>query len=393
MGLFKDYIMRDYEIIDTAEDLQVAVNRSILPPSREVTVVGTKEALRLVPVSRCLGVLETAMIQLPLTVKRGIEEIDSPSWLITPDLRNQISQAEWIGQTTLALAVYGNAFWYLERGQRGITNIQVLRNDKVSLVTDNNGNTGYYVDGLRVNSNSIKHIKFWNLPGDELGEGPLQRHKATLKAALDLNNYFANWFDNSAIPTGILNTDSHINQEQATMLLQAFLDSQKTRTPAVMGYGMKYEPLTLNPEEAQFLENQKFIARQVSTMFGVPGNYLGLSNETTGLAYSNTNDDRRKLYEDGLQQYIVRIEQAITDLLPRGQEAKFNLTAFLRPDDKTRYDGYKVALEAGFLTVNEVREFEGLPELTPAEQAELAPEPVDTDAIQLDQGDTNDTAN
>jgi phage portal protein BeeE len=128
-------------------------------------------------------------------------------------------------------------------------------------------------------------------------------------------------------------------------------------------------------------------------MFGVPGNYLGLANETSGLAYTNTNDDRRKLYEDGLQQYIVRIEQAITDLLPRGQEAKFNLTAFLRPDDKTRYEGYKVALEAGFLTVNEVREFEGLPELTPAEQEELAPEPVNTDAIQLDQGDTNDTAN
>lgn len=382
MGLIKDFLLRDYEVIETNDDLQVAVNRSILPPSREATIIRTAEALKLVPVSRCLGVLETAMIQLPLTVKRGIEEIDTPSWLITPDVMKNVTQAEFIGQTTINLATFGNAFWLITRGQRGITNLEVVKNEDVAVYEDSQENVIYSYKGRMVLPNTIKHLKFWSYPGDMLGEGPLQRHKATLKAAIDLNNYFANWFDNSAIPSGILNTDSHINQEQATMLLQAFLESQRTRTPAVMGYGMEYQALTLKPEEAQFLENQKFIAKQVATMFGVPGNYLGFSNETTGLAYTNTNDDRRKLYEDGLQQYIVRIEQAITDLLPRGQYAQFNLTAFLRPDDKTRYEGYKVALESGFLSVDEIREREGLPPL-----------PANTNAIQLDQGVNNDNAN
>lgn len=391
MGIIRDFLLRDYEIIETPQELSVAVNRSIMPPSREVAIVGVRDALRLVPVSRCLSVLETAMMQLPLTVKRAEEEITSPSWLTTPDVRNNTTQAEFIGQTTLNLAAFGNAFWYLERGQRGLSNIQVLRPDKVSVNEDNNGNLIYYVDGLRVPADRIKHLKLWTYPGDLMGEGPLQRHKSTLKAAVDLNNYFANWFDNAAIPTGILNTDSHINQEQATTLLEAFLQSQKTRTPAVMGYGMKYEPLTLNPEEAQFLENQKFMARQIAQMFGIPLNYLGLTNETNGLAYTNTNDDRRKLFEDGLQQYIIRIEQAITDLLPRGQEAKFNLTAFLRPDDKTRYEGYKIAKEVGFMSINEIRKLENMPELTDAEIEAM--QPVNTDSLQLDEGDTNVTNN
>lgn len=391
MGLIKDYFLREYELIEEVQELQVAVNRSVMPPSRELTVLGVRDALKLVPVSRCLSVLETAMMQLPLTVMRGDEEVTNPSWLTTPDVRNNVTQAEFIGQTTLNLAAFGNAFWYLERGPRGLSNIQVLRPDKVSVNEDNNGNLIYYVDGLRVPTDRIKHLKLWTYPGDLMGEGPLQRHKPTLKAAWDLNNYFSNWFDNAAIPTGILTTDTHINQEQATELLKAWLDSQKNRTPAVMGWGMKWDTTTLNPEEAQFLENQKFMARQIAQMFGIPLNYLGLTNETNGLAYTNTNDDRRKLFEDGLQQYIIRIEQAITDLLPRGQEAKFNLTAFLRPDDKTRFEGYKIAKEVGFLTINEIRKLENMPELTDAEIEAM--EPVNTDSLQLDEGDTNVTNN
>jgi phage portal protein BeeE len=58
--------------------------------------------------------------------------------------------------------------------------------------------------------------------------------------------------------------------------------------------------------------------------------------------------------------WASRIEQRLTDLLPRGQYAKFNFDALLRPDTKSRYDAHKVALDAGFLTVDEVREIEDL---------------------------------
>jgi HK97 family phage portal protein len=132
--------------------------------------------------------------------------------------------------------------------------------------------------------------------------------------------------------------------------------------------------LTLDPEQAQFLENQKFMARQIALMFGIPSQYLSLSIESSGMAYTNTNGDRQKLFEDGLQQYITRIEQALSDLLPRGQYAKFNLTTFLRPDNKTRYEGYAIALSNKFMTVNEVRELEGLPALPDGDQV-AQPEP------------------
>jgi phage portal protein BeeE len=99
-------------------------------------------------------------------------------------------------------------------------------------------------------------------------------------------------------------------------------------------------------------------------MFGVPTLYMGMGIEGQGMTYINGNEDRTKLYDDALQQYIVRIEQAITDLLPRGQYAEFNLTEFLRPNQLTRYQSYAIGLDKKFLTVEEVRSFESLPPLT-----------------------------
>jgi len=104
--------------------------------------------------------------------------------------------------------------------------------------------------------------------------------------------------------------------------------------------------------------------------------------EGQGMTYVNGNEDRTKLFEDGLQQYIVRIQQAITDLLPRGQYAEFNLTEFLRPNVKTRYESYAIGLNNNFLTVPEVREMEGMTEMLNAPQEPVAVDvPVDNQPV------------
>ena len=62
-----------------------------------------------------------------------------------------------------------------------------------------------------------------------------------------------------------------------------------------------------------------------------------------------------------IEPLTTRIEATLTDYLPRGQMAKFNYDSLLRADTYTRYQAHKLALEAGFLTVDEIRELEDLP--------------------------------
>lgn len=340
-------------------------------PARDAVSVTPTTALSLVAVSRATSVLETAIMQIPVNVYRGNTQLPTPLWLETPDIENQISQAEWLGTTLIHMAIFGNAYWHIRRGPRGIVNITNLHPSDVSVSVDETGKIYYLYKSKRYSSADIKHLKLYHNASSTalLGEGPLQRHKSVLRSALDLHNYADNWFRTAAVPTGTLTTSEFLSADVAKQNKDAFIASQQERSIAVLSSGLKYDSISLNPEQAQFLENQKFITRQIAMMFGVPTMYLGMGIEGQGMTYVNGNEDRAKLFQDGLQQYIVRIQQAITDLLPRGQYAEFNLTEFLRPNTKTRYESYAIGLSNNFLTVAEVREMEGMSEIAPQDQA------------------------
>jgi hypothetical protein len=369
MGLFDRLLGREEEYIEhyVPDEME---ERGAFIPFRQPFVVNEITALQLIPVTRCISVLETAAMQIPVEVMRGIEKVDSPSWLVTPDVENNVTQAEFIGQTIVSMAIYGNAYWKIYKGARGISNMELIPANWVNIEQDTRGNLTYSINGVKQAKDSIKHLKLWSVPGDIYGQGPLQRHKSIIQSANDLQNYADNWFKVAAVPTGTLTTSEFLSADIALANKKAFIDSQKERSVAVLSSGLQYSSIALNPEEAQFLANQTFTTRQIANMFGVPSMYLGLSVEGSGLTYTNGNEDRQKLYEDGLQQYIVRIQQALTDLLPRGQKAEFNMTGFLRPNVLNRYQSYAIGIDKRFLTVNEVREAEGMP---PIKQADLPP--------------------
>jgi HK97 family phage portal protein len=365
---FKDAIVNrlGYSIEEEQPFVPETQNRAMTAPARESFTVSESAALSLIPVSRAIAVLETAIMQIPVEVERNEEYIEGPAWLETPDIENNVSQAEWLGTTVVHLATFGNAFWKVTRGPRGIVNVRNVHPSLVSISSDTDGKLIYSINGSNYTSNEVVHIKLWSKLStyDYLGEGPIQRHRAVLRSALDLHNYADNWFRTAAVPTGTLTTSEFLSADVAKQNKDAFVASQQERSVAVLSSGLKYDNISLNPEEAQFLENQKYITRQIATMFGVPTLYMGMGIEGQGMTYINGNEDRTKLYEDGLQQYIVRIEQAITDLLPRGQYAEFNLTEFLRPNQLARYQSYAIGLDKKFLTVDEVRALESLPSIS-----------------------------
>lgn len=377
MGLFDRFKTEEREILIPTPYVPQE-RASILPPLRTEITVSPVTALSLISVSRSIAVLETAMMQIPVEVFRGEEQLESPLWLQTPDVEDNVSQAEFIGKTLVHMAIFGNAFWYITRGARGIANVKVMHPEVVSVNNEADGKIYYQINGQRIPKENMVHLKLWDKPQHNalLGEGPIQRHKYIVRAALDLQDYADNWFRRSGIPTGILKTPEFLSEDVAKANKDAFVESQQQRTVALLSSGLDFAPTALEPEKAQFLENQKFVTRQVANMFGVPSVYLGLSMEGAGMTYTNGNEDRNKLYEDGLQQYVVRIEQALSDLLPRGQYAKFNLTQFLRPNQLIRFQSYAIALDKKFMTPNEVRELEGMIAMADGDEVLEQPTPA-----------------
>src|SRR5699024_7486663 len=121
-----------------------------------------------------------------------------------------------------------------------------------------------------------------------------------------------------------------------------------------------YSPILLNPADAQFLENQQFTVTQIARLFGIPASLMLAVVEGGSQSYANVEQDWIAYIRFSLMSYLREIEEAFTKLLPNGQTARFNIETLLRADTKTRYEAHEIAIRAGFMKPEEVREIEGL---------------------------------
>jgi len=163
--------------------------------------------------------------------------------------------------------------------------------------------------------------------------------------------------------------------------------SARNRAPAVLNASTSFEVLSSNAQESQLIEAQQQSLVEASNILGLPAYYLGAPNSSR--TYSNVEQENLQLVRWSIQPIAERIEQAMSDLLVRGQYAKFNYDSLLRTDTLSRYQAHKIALEAGFLTVDEVREYEDLESLheSTEEYQEEAPEMDDEEELPSEIGD------
>ncbi len=331
----------------------------VLPPSREQLVLSQETALSIGAVYRCVSIISNTISQLPLLVKRGDEEVSAPL-AKRPDINTNTN--DFWGSTATSLALTGNAYWWVSRNQDGeVKNLEVLnpravivnREDKIGAPIT------YDYNGRRVNKKNIKHIKLMVLPGGIKGVGPLQAGADDIENAKRLLHYSNSFLENGGIPTGVLSSDQYLNQEQADAYRTAWGEAQSTRGLAVLGAGLSYSAISLTPEDLMLLENQKFSTLQIARLFGIPPIFLGAGIEGSSLTYATTETLGILFLQTTLSEYLVSIEEAFTDLLPRGQKSSFRLDGLMRSDLKTRVGAYKDLIDKQVLTPQEVRMMEG----------------------------------
>jgi hypothetical protein len=240
----------------------------------------------------------------------------------------------------------------------------VLNPFDILIKTDKFGNdtlVGYTYRGtIEYSIRDIQHLKLISVPGNQYGLGPIQSCQAELLNAKDTRDYASTWFTSSGLPSGILKSDQILTAEQA----QAAKDSWNATAGAkngvsVLGNGLDFRQVTLNPNDAQFIGVQNFNATQIARMFGIPSNML-LVEAGSSMTYTNVEQEQIAFTRYTLSQYYVEIESAMSSLLPRGTIARMAVDQLLRADSLTRFQAHQIALAAGFKTIDEVRRDEKL---------------------------------
>lgn len=368
--------------------------RSYFGISNAGETVNARTAMQLTAVYACIRVLSESIAQLPLQLYRidgdkRIKAIDHPLYFLLHDEPNpEMTSFNWREALMMNLLVFGNGYSQIIRNGKGQPiALYPLMSDKMKVSRDEKTGKIYYEytfsdkevstakeqqETVRLEPSEVFHVPGMGFDG-LVGYSPLAMAKQAIGTGLACEKYGAKFFVNSAIPTGVLEHPNVLNQETAERLRESWNDiyggSGKAGRVAVLEQGMTYKPISITPEQVQFLQTRKFQTGEIARIFRVPGHMIGDLDRAT---YSNIEQQSIEFVKYTLDPWLTRWEQAIQRQLLTPEEKKtyytrFNVDGLLRGDYQSRMNGYAVGRQNGWFSTNDIRDLENM-ERIPEEQ-------------------------
>jgi len=339
--------------------------------------VDDEQAMRLGAVWACVDLLAELVSTLPVDEYRRIGDqhptLVATSVLLTDPSGDSYGLEVWLRQIMTALLLRGNAYGFVTDITEDIRprHIEVLHPDRVSIRRHLNfGPVTWMLDNKEIDvypTGPLWHLPGYPVPGWPVGLSPIRYAAETIGLGIATRKFGAQWFGDGAHPTATLESDDEIDEEQAILLKARIVNAlHGTREPLILGAGHKLNPLQVSPDESQFLETSQANVADVARYFRVPPEMIG-GKAADNLTYANQEQRTISLLTYTVGPWLVRLERALSRLLPRGRFVKFNADALRRVDLKTRYEAHVLAVRGGFSTPNERRDLEDLPPMPDAD--------------------------
>ena len=358
--------------------------------------VTERSAMQMTAVYCCVRILSEAVASLPLQFYRYTDDggkeraVEHPLYFLLHDEPNP-EMTSFIFRETLMthLLLWGNAYSQIIRNGKGeVVALYPLMPDRMKVDRDEHGRLYYVytvydsddVDGrkgtnkvgrtVRLQPHDVLHIPGLGFDG-LVGYSPIAMAKNAIGLAIATEEYGSKFFANGAAPSGVLEHPGTIKDPskvreswQAT-----FGGSGNANKIAVLEEGMKYTPISISPEQAQFLETRKFQIDEIARIFRVPPHMIGDLEKSS---FNNIEQQSLEFVKYTLDPWVSRWEQAMVRALLTPDEKKkyffkFNVDGLLRGDYQSRMNGYATARQNGWMSANDIRELENLDRI-PAEQ-------------------------
>ena len=352
--------------------------------------VTERSAMQMTAVYSCVRILSEAVAGLPLHFYRYTDDggkekaIDHPLYSLLHDEPNPEMTSFVFRETLMThLLLWGNAYAQIIRnGKNEIIALYPLMPNKMDVSRDKSGQLYYTYVTQPEEAHTMKGTVVYLTPSEVLhipglrfdglvGYSPIAMAKNAIGMAIACEEYGAKFFANGAAPGGVLEHPGTIKDPQRVResWQSTFGGSGNSNKVAVLEEEMKYTPIGISPEQAQFLETRKFQINEIARIFRVPPHMVGDLEKSS---FSNIEQQSLEFVKYTLDPWIVRWEQSIRRALLTPEEkqkyfVKFNLEGLLRGDYQSRMNGYAIGRQNGWMSANDIRELENQDRI-PAEE-------------------------
>jgi len=356
--------------------------------------VTERSAMQMTAVYSCVRILSEAIAGLPIHLYRygenGSKEkaVDHPLYFLLHDEPNPEMTSFVFRETLMThLLLWGNAYAQIIRNGKGeVVALYPLMPNRMTVDRDSDGylyyeyqtsqDEAHTMNGSRVRLSPLDVLHVPGLGFDGLvGYSPIAMAKNAIGMAMACEEYGAKFFSNGATPGGILEHPGVVKDPERVRESwnSAFGGSANSNKVAVLEEGMKYTPISISPNEAQFLETRKFQINEIARIFRIPPHMIGDLEKSS---FSNIEQQSLEFVKYTLDPWVCRWEQSMQRALLNPDEKKqyffkFNVDGLLRGDYQSRMNGYAVGRQNGWMSANDIRELENLDRIPEEEGGDL----------------------
>jgi len=336
--------------------------------------VTEETALQVSGVWACVKLISETIASLPTNVYRKTpqgRQLANDFWfanLMNRKPNRYQTKVEFWETMVLNLVLYGNCYARVVRNGGMITSLLPLMSSQMEVSLAKDGSVLYqYTDGTDVNvysAQSIWHVKLFG--NGVIGKSPLAFGRNMIGIGQAADTTVSRIYTNGGKRSGVLSLDKLLTPEQRAQLRENFstLSTGTDDRLLVLEMGMKFDAISMSPQDIELLASRKFQLEEICRWFGVPS---VLVNDTSGSTTWGSGVEQlvNGFYKLNLRPYLERFESSVSaNLLTEAEAAEydfeFDFEGLLRTDFKSRLEAYRTAVAGTILTPNEARKLEGL---------------------------------
>jgi HK97 family phage portal protein len=284
---------------------------------------------------------------------------------------------------TAAAVLHGNAYAEISRDASGeVTGLWYIPTQNVQPYFDTDTESVWYAiysgdyrggkPYMGIPAKNMLHLLGLSYDG-LAGYSPLYLQRETFALHLASQRYGASFFKNGARPAGIIKFPNKLSPEAKDGLRRSWdsfhSGAGNTGRVAILEGGLDFQKLQLDPEEAQFLQTQRYSREEIASIFRVPPSLIGAADASDNIEAVSLQFLR------SLQPWLCRWEQEISRKLiyNMAEYVEVDTKTILRTDIKTRYESMAIGRQWGWLSAGDCRKLENLNADVPGMEDYLKP--------------------